>query len=192
MNRKSLGAAIIAALLASSIAAFAGNTTFFTSIGDLAFPFTAPSNAGATPGSIDNMTIGATTPRAGTFSNVTNTNPTPIKQGSAVAHNSAATLAVADLSAGIITSAPSAGIALTLPLATAMDTAFPNSVATSSIDFSVINTSSTAANIDTMTIATGWTLVGNMVITPLTTGGTSARFRATKTAAGAWTLFRIS
>ena len=60
--------AVVAALIASSVAVFAANTTFFTSIGDLVFPFTAPSNAGATPGTIDNMTIGATTPQPGTIS----------------------------------------------------------------------------------------------------------------------------
>lgn len=60
--------AVVAALVASSVAALAANTTFFTSIGDLPFPFTAPQNSGATPGAIDNMVIGASTPEAGTFS----------------------------------------------------------------------------------------------------------------------------
>lgn len=59
-----------AALVAASIAAFAANTTFFTSIGDIVFPISPPTNAGATPGAIDNMTIGATTPRPGTFTTV--------------------------------------------------------------------------------------------------------------------------
>jgi hypothetical protein len=59
--------AIAAALIASSVAALAANTTFFTSIGDIAFPFTAPTSGGATPGTIDNMTIGATTPAPATF-----------------------------------------------------------------------------------------------------------------------------
>lgn len=110
-----------------------------------------------------------------------------------VPHDTAATFAPADFSAGIITSNPAGAINLTLPLATAMDTAFPQSVANSAIDFSVVNTSATAANIDTMTTNTGWTLVGNMVVPGLTAGpGTSGRFRARKTGAGAWTLYRLS
>jgi len=176
--------AAAAAVALSSAVAFAASTTFFTSIGDLAFPFTAPTKSA--PGSIDNMTLGQTTPAAATINGLS------LIQGAAAAHDTAATLAVADMTGGIITSGPAAGIALTLPLATAMDTALPSAEVNWSIDFSVINTSSTAANIDTMTTNTGWTLVGNMVITPLTTGGTSARFRARRTASGAWTLYRLS
>jgi hypothetical protein len=188
MLRHPFRAAIIAAALVALgvVSAMAGNNTFFTSIGDLVFPFTPPSNAGATPGTIDNMVIGATTPAAATINGLS------LIQGAAVARDTAATLAVSDLSGGIVTSNPVAGIALTLPLAATMDTTLPSAEVSWSVDFSVINTSSTAANIDTMTTNTGWTLVGNMVITPLTTGGTSARFRARRTGAGAWTLYRLS
>lgn len=62
--------AVIAATLAATLSAFAANTTFFTNIGDLVFPFSPPARTG-TPGTIDNMTIGATTPANGTFSTVT-------------------------------------------------------------------------------------------------------------------------
>jgi hypothetical protein len=62
--------AIVTALLAPAIAIAAGNNVFFTNKGDLTFPFVPPSNSGATPGTIDNMTIGATTPRPGTFSQI--------------------------------------------------------------------------------------------------------------------------
>ncbi|HEY8838135.1 MAG TPA: hypothetical protein VIO16_10760 [Dehalococcoidia bacterium] len=178
--------AVAAALIASSVAALAANTTFFTSIGDLVFPITAPSNAGATPGTIDNMTIGATTPAAATINGLS------LIQGAAVAHDTATTFAVADFTGGLVTSNPAAAIALTLPLATAMDTGLPSAEVNWSIDFAVINTASTGTDTDTMTTNTGWTLVGNMVITPLTTGGTSARFRARRTGTGAWTLYRLS
>lgn len=70
MRFKGLITSAAAALVAGSIAALAGNTTFFTSIGDQVFPFTAPLRDG-TAGSIDNMTINATTPAAGNFTNVT-------------------------------------------------------------------------------------------------------------------------
>lgn len=58
-----------AALLASVIAAVAANNTFVTAIGDLVFPFSPPPKNGG-PGTIDNMTIGGSTPAAGSFSSV--------------------------------------------------------------------------------------------------------------------------
>lgn len=63
---------MIAALVAGTLAALAANTTFFTSTGDLVFPFSPPTTAGAA-GTIDNMTIGATTPRAGTLTTLSTT-----------------------------------------------------------------------------------------------------------------------
>lgn len=115
-----------------------------------------------------------------------------ITQAAPASQDTAATLTAAQLLTGIITSNPAGAIALTLPLATAMDTALPKAAANSAFDFSIVNTSSTGANTDTVTTNTGWTLVGNMVITPATTGGTSGRFRARKTATGAWTLYRLA
>ena len=61
---------VAGALFAATLAALAGNTTFFTSNGDSVFPFTQPTSSG-TAGTIDNMTIGATTKRAGTFTTLT-------------------------------------------------------------------------------------------------------------------------
>lgn len=109
-----------------------------------------------------------------------NVQPTPASQ------DTAATLTAAQILTGIITSNPAGAVNLQLPLATAMDTALPQSVANSSVDFSVVNTNAT--NADTITTNTGWTLVGSMIVALSTTG----RFRARKTATGAWTLYRIS
>jgi hypothetical protein len=71
--RSKLFGAVTAAVLAGVIAALAANTTFFTSVGDIVFPFSPPTTNPAGPGTIDNMTIGATTPRAGTFTTLTAT-----------------------------------------------------------------------------------------------------------------------
>lgn len=62
-----------AALISVYAIALAANTTFFTNIGDQVFPFTPPTTSPAAPGLIDNMTIGGTTPVAGTFTNLTAT-----------------------------------------------------------------------------------------------------------------------
>lgn len=288
-----------AALIAGSIAAFAANTVFFTNLGDITFPFSPPTAAGGA-GAIDNMVIGATTPRAGSFTNVSMTGQTCVgtpctdqgvnaaqggtiiqrggasstsanaggpsqviggapgatgvggaaqviggaggatsgaggaasvtggagtagngnggdanisggaangsgvaglvrvgsvllvTQGAPGSQDTAATLTAAQILAGIVTSAPAAAINLQLPLATAMDTALPTSGAGDAFDFSLINTSTTAANTDTLTTNTGWTLVGNVIVPGLTAGpGTSGRFRARKTGTGAWTLYRL-
>lgn len=111
-----------------------------------------------------------------------------VPQGNPVAHNTAAVLTAADLESGIITSAPSGGaINLQLPLASAMDASLPEAVANNAFDFSIINTDGT--NAATVTTNTGWTtLVGAMAVAHSTSG----RFRARKTAAAAWTLYRIS
>lgn len=110
-------------------------------------------------------------------------------QGAAVNHNAAVTLAVADLLAGIITSTPVAAINLELPLAASVDTALPTAAAGDSFDFSVISLAGTT-DLPTITTNTGWTLVGNMTFT--TAIGNAGRFRAAKTGAGAWTLFRLA
>lgn len=61
------------ALVLCAAPAMAGNTTLYSSTnGDVVFPLSPPTNAGATAGNIDNMIIGATTPKAATFSSITN------------------------------------------------------------------------------------------------------------------------
>lgn len=65
-------AALVAiAVLACALPGIAANTIFFTSIGDVTFPFSPPTSGGSNPGAIDNMVIGATTPKNATFANVT-------------------------------------------------------------------------------------------------------------------------
>ena len=112
-----------------------------------------------------------------------------IPQGDAAVHNAAATLTPADLLSGIIESTPAAAINLQLPLATDLDAAMPSDfIADQSFDFSVISLAGTT-DLPTLTTNTGWTLVGNMTFSA--TVGEAGLFRARKTAAGAWTLYRI-
>ena len=110
--------------------------------------------------------------------------------GAPAAATTSATLTAANVLSGIITVLQGGGAnsAQQLPLATAMDTALPTSVAGDAFDFSVINISTTSGETSSVTTNTGWTLVGGM--TQAIT--TSARFRARKTGTGAWTLYRLS
>lgn len=196
MNRRPSLLAVLAALavlLASPL--YAANTVFLTDPnGQVAFPISPPNRANSTPGAIDNMNIGAATPAPGKFTtlqatSITNTSATPITQGAPVAHDTAATLAAADFSAGIITSNPSGAINLQLPLGTAMDTAFPAAVTNSSIDFSVISIAG-STNLPTITVNTGFTIVGSAIFTAV--AGNAGRFRARKTGTATWVLYRLS
>lgn len=111
-------------------------------------------------------------------------------QGSPVTRSTAVTLTAADILTGIIISAPAGAINLQLPLATDFDTAIgANAPVGTSFDFSIINTAG-AANAPTITTNTGWTITGTGVMS--VSQNISGRFRARKTGAGAWTLYRIS
>lgn len=118
-------------------------------------------------------------------------------QGAPTAKTTSSTMTAAQMLAGIITvnQAAAGASAQQLPLATAMDTALPNSIADDCFDFSVINTSTVDAEDASITTNTGWTLVGSMDVPAYSAAGSlnsSGRFRARKTAAGAWTLYRLS
>jgi len=119
-----------------------------------------------------------------------------VNQGTPAAKTTSATLTAAEVLTGIITlnQGAAGATAQQLPLATAMDTALPDSAAGDSFDFSVINISTNAAETGSVTTNTGWTLVGNMLLAANTavTDNSQGRFRARKTGAGAWTLYRLS
>jgi len=98
-----------------------------------------------------------------------------------------ATLTATQVASGFIVGTPTATASYTLPLATALDTELSNSPTGTNFELIVFTTAAFAI---TLLTATGWTLVGSMA-----TGATAnsfARFRARKTGAGAWTLYRVS
>jgi hypothetical protein len=119
-----------------------------------------------------------------------------VKQGTQTAKTVSATLTAAEILAGIITVNQGGGSAsaLQLPLATAMDTALPDSAAGDAFDFSVINISTTAAESASLTTNTGWTLVGDLdfAANSAATTKSAGRLRARKTGTGTWTLYRLA
>jgi hypothetical protein len=119
-----------------------------------------------------------------------------VKQAAPAAKTVSATLTAAEVLTGIITvnQGAAGSSALTLPLAADMDTALPDAAAGDAFDFSVINISTVAAEDATMTTNTGWTLVGEMTVesNDADRAQSSGRFRARKTGAGAWTLYRLA
>lgn len=153
----------------------------------------------ATPSSANLAT--ALTNETGTGAAVFATNPvfggTPLlPQAAPTAKTVSATLTAAEVLVGIITVNQGAGAASAqqLPLAADMDTALPHAVDGTAFDFSVINISTVAAEDASVTTNTGWTLVGNMDVASnaAATDKSAGRFRARKTGAGAWVLYRLS
>lgn len=118
------------------------------------------------------------------------------QQGTPTAETTSTTLTAADIAAKIITvnNGAAGTTTLTLPLATAMDSGFPAVQSGRSVDFYVINISTVAAEDADIATNTGWTLVGDMNIeaNDAARARSSAKFRARKTGAGAWTLYRLS
>ncbi|TIW28678.1 MAG: hypothetical protein E5V63_04145 [Mesorhizobium sp.] len=125
---------------------------------------------------------------------------TPVfTQAAPAAKTTSTTLTAAELLGGLLTGNQGAAgaAAYTLPLATDLETALlairPDLANNDAFDFNVINISTVAAETITMTTNTGWTLVGDMILAANATGDESVgRFRARRTAANTYTLYRVS
>lgn len=103
---------------------------------------------------------------------------------------STAALTVAQITGGILLGSPgSSAASYTLPAATDLDAALVNAKPNSSFDLSIMNVDGSGSGVITVVAGTGWTLVG--LATVVATAGTAQIWRARKTAAGAWTLYRI-
>lgn len=107
-------------------------------------------------------------------------------QSAPVAKTAAATLTAAELTNGIITFTAGAAANLTLPTVAALETLVSAAKADSCFDFSIIDLGGVGQA--TVVTNTGWTLVGSMAVT----ANQGVRFRARKTGASAWTLYRIA
>ena len=100
--------------------------------------------------------------------------------------NATASLTVADLETGLVVYTQTNANNLQLPLATAVEAEISSAKVSSSFDFFVISTST---GVGTLTVNTGWTLVGSGA-TPAS--GVGAHFRARKTGDNAYTVYRIA
>jgi hypothetical protein len=100
------------------------------------------------------------------------------------AQNTAATLTVAQLASGIITTAPAAAIALTWPTGTNTEAISSNLPVNESFEVTIINTSASAV---TMTANTGFTNVGSATVAATS----SASYRIRKTAANTFVAYRL-
>ena len=108
-------------------------------------------------------------------------------QGAPTAVAAAATMTTAELSNGLFVFNGTAG-SLTLPTVALVEADITAaSKVNASLDFIIINADATTDDV-TLAVGTGWTIVGNAVVTE----ATSAQFRARKTGDGTWTAYRIA
>ena len=98
-----------------------------------------------------------------------------------------ATLTGAQMEIGLITSNTAADTVVTLPTVADLEAAITSAAkVNAAFDFAVA-VDDTAYQL-TLSTATGWTLLGNMVVLE----NTGALFRARKTGDGSWVLYRIA
>jgi hypothetical protein len=112
---------------------------------------------------------------------ITANQPTP------TAKTANATLTVAELLTGIITSTSATAVALTLPTGTLMDGGFATLANNMSFDWSVINLGSASGAV-TMTAGATHTYVGNATVAI----NDSAQFRSRRVSATTWETYRIA
>ena len=110
------------------------------------------------------------------------TQPTP------TAKAASATLTIAELLTGIVTTTGTAAIALTLPTATLSDAgiAAPALPVNGCFDWIIVNTATSLGAV-TLTAGTAHTIVGSATVAI----GTSAQLRTRKTAANTFVTYRI-
>lgn len=108
-------------------------------------------------------------------------------QAAPTALTAAATATAAQLASGLFTFNGTAGN-LTLPTVADLEAEISSAAkVNAAFDFYVINIDAGTDDV-TLAVGTGWTIVGNAVVTE----NTSAHFRARKTGDGTWTAYRLS
>jgi len=108
-------------------------------------------------------------------------------QGAPTSLTAGATATSAQLANGLFVFNGTAGN-LTLPTVALLEADISSaSKVDSAFDFIVINADATTDDV-TLVVGTGWTIVGNAVVSE----ATSAQFRARKTGEGSWTCYRIA
>jgi len=108
-------------------------------------------------------------------------------QGAPTALTAGATATAAQLANGLFTFNGTAGN-LQLPTVADLEAGISSAAkVNAAFDFFIINIDAGTDDV-TLTVGTGWTIVGAAIVTE----ATSAHFRARKTGDGTWTAYRIS
>jgi len=105
-------------------------------------------------------------------------------QGAPAAITDAATLTAAQLGTGLLVLTSAGGDSYTLPTVALWEAYLGGNVKVNqSFDFAIVSLSGTS----TLLVGTGWTIVGHATMATV-----SGMWRARKTAAGAWTAYRLA
>lgn len=117
-------------------------------------------------------------------------------QAAPAAKTVTAVLTAAELIGGLITTTGATGPSVhQLPTGEALDDALPLAAVNDSFDFSIINTGTGASTDATITVNTGVTIVGSPTVGSLTDAtiiSGSGLFRARRTAADTWVVYRLA
>jgi hypothetical protein len=116
---------------------------------------------------------------------ITNDRVIAYNQGAPAAVNATATLTVANLKTGIITSTSAAATDMTLPTGTLTEGGFSNVYTNMTFEWSVINTGPSLVRV---LAGTDHTIVGSGSVAT----GTSGRFASRRTAANTFVAYRLS
>lgn len=146
--------------------------------------------------------ISAATRRARTMANlgtaISATQPNGrFRQAAPAAKTTTTTLTAAEIIGGLLTGNQGAAGAAsyTLPTVANLEAALPSDwAADDAFEFTLINLSTVAAEDITVVTNTGWTLVGKMTVesNAAVTDDARGTFRARKTGASAWSLYRVA
>jgi hypothetical protein len=117
---------------------------------------------------------------------ITNDRVRAYNQAAPAAVNATATLTVADLKTGIITSSTAAAVTMTLPTGTDTQAGFSGVYTNMTFEWAVINTGAT--NAVTIAAGTGHTIVGSATVA----ASNSGRFATRRTAANTFVTYRLS
>lgn len=113
-------------------------------------------------------------------------------QGAPATMTSTATITAAQMLTGMILGSPgSSAASYTLPTVALLEAALTNATRTNqAFDLSIMNVDGSGSGVITVLVGTGWTITG--LATVAATAGTSSQWRARKTGATTWTLYRLS
>jgi len=104
------------------------------------------------------------------------------------------TISAASIANGLIVGTPTAAATYTTTTGTLLDATFVNAKVGSSVDFYIVNVATNSSYDITVAAGTGVTLVGGLEVSSnnAVTDRSAGHFRAYRTAAATWTIYRIS
>jgi hypothetical protein len=157
----------------------------FQNAGSIGVEVDGTTASGVMPGRIVFATVLSGTTTSSEVLRLTNDNVIAYSQTAPEAVNTTATLTVAQLKNGLITSAPASGVTMTLPTGTDTQSGFNGIYTGMAFQWSVINT---GPNTVTISGATGHTVIGSSAVA----SGVSGRFTSRRSANNTFVSYRLS